>query len=117
MGEGFSCVISELLNPREPECHYVYQSEDGLERILAHGPAVDRAVHAHLRQKDAHYSTLYSPSSYVPQLPCYAHYVWAWLWVKHLLKDRASGNPRELLRMSSHDLIDDALSFHLPKSL
>ena len=118
MGEGFSCVISELLNPREPMWNYVYQSENSLARIIKHGPAVDKVVHAELRKKkNGNYGSLYNTSSYVPELPRYAHYVWAWLWATHVLKEHAGGNPRMLLKMSSKDLYDDALAFKLPKVL
>lgn len=115
LSEGFSCVLSELLNPREPVWHYVYQTEDTLARILEHGPAVDRVVHAHLRDRDASYDSLYDTGNYLPELPPYAHYVWAWLWASHLLRDLASNNPRQLLRLPAHDLVDDALSFTLPR--
>lgn len=117
MGEGFSCVVSELLHPREPIWHYTYQTEASLKQILDHGPAIDRVIHRTLRNPNAHYQQLYNPSLYRPELPRYCHYVWAWLWTSHLLKDVASGNPRRLLKMCSKDLISDALSFTLPKAL
>ncbi|MBI3558421.1 MAG: hypothetical protein HY074_19300 [Deltaproteobacteria bacterium] len=118
MGEGFSCVVSELINPHEPYWNYVYQTEDSLAQILAHGPAIDKVVHAELRKKDkGSYGSLYDTSRYVPEVPRYAHYVWAWLWASHVLKTKAGGNPRTLLRLCSKDLLDDALAFKLPKAL
>ncbi|MBI3542340.1 MAG: hypothetical protein HY075_03585 [Deltaproteobacteria bacterium] len=117
MGEGFSCVVSELLNPREDACHYVYQTEDGLSRVLEHGPAVDRAIHKILKDPKGRYQSLYNTRLYRPELPLYAHYVWAWLWVTRLLEEKAGGNPRILLNMPSHELVEHALKFKLPKAL
>ncbi len=118
MGEGFSCVVSELLNPREPIWHYVYQTEDSLAQILAHGPAVDKVVHAELRKgKKGNYNSLYDTSRYLPHVPRYAHYVWAWLWASHVLKTVAGNNPRTLLHLCSKELMTDALAFKLPKAL
>lgn len=115
MNEGFSCVVSELLVPGEDPWHYAYQSEDGLARIVAHGPAVDAVVHAELRDADGDYGRLYSTRRYGRQMPPFTHYVWAWQWVKHLLHTHTGGDPRRLVARCSKDLVDDALAFRLER--
>ncbi|MCW8140050.1 MAG: hypothetical protein KIT58_14220 [Planctomycetota bacterium] len=115
VNEGFSCVVSELLVPGEDRWHYAYQSEDDLARIVNHGPAVDAVVHAELRHPDGDYGRLYSPSRYGRSMPMFTHYVWAWQWVKRLLRTHAGGDPRRLVARCSKDLVDDALSFRLER--
>lgn len=115
MNEGFSCVVSELLVPNEDAWHYAYQSEDSLARVLEHGPAVDAVVHAELREPDGDYSRLYSPRRYGRQMPQFTHYVWAWQWVKHLLRVQAGGDARRLAGTCSKDLVADALAFKLER--
>lgn len=117
MSEGFSCVVSELLNPKEDPWNYAYQTEHSLPQILLHGPAVDHAVHAQLAKGKGEYHELYDVENYTPVLPRYAHYVWAWQWVKHLLKEIGKGDPKKLLGICSKELQNDALEFKLPKIL
>jgi hypothetical protein len=117
MNEGFACLVSELLNPNEPASHYCYQTDDSLEQIMQHGPAVDRAVHAQIGAPDGDYGMLYDTSRYVPPVARYAHYVWAWQWTKHLLKGPFKNDPRRLLHACAKDWIEDALAFRLPKEL
>lgn len=117
MGEGFSCVVSELLIPDEQPWHYAYQTEDSFKQVLVHGPAVDREIHRELKNPNGYYGSLYDTSRYRGRMPQYAHYVWAWLWARHALKTHAAGDPRRLLNMCSKDLYADALSFRLPKAL
>lgn len=111
--EGFSCAVSELLNPEEDAWHYAYQSEDDYRKILEHGPAVDKTVHAELRSRHGNYGMLYDPSRYVPRLPRYAHYVWAWRWVKHLIESQGGGQPRAVLEHCAKDFEEDALAFKM----
>ena len=113
MSEGYSCVVSEILNPKEDPWNYVYQTQDTLTQILEHGPAIDKVVHAELRRKTGRYGRLYDTTRYIPEIPRYGHYVWAWQWVKHLLKTRAGGDVKKLLSVCAKDLIDDALAFKL----
>jgi hypothetical protein len=111
IGEGFSCAISELVVPGEPAWTYAYQSQDSLARILEHGPAIDRAIWRELRDPDGDYGRLYRIK------PVFAHYVWAWQWVKRLLRERCGGDPRLLVARCSKDLVEDALVFNLPGEL
>lgn len=113
MSEGYSCVVSEILNPGEDPWNYVYQSQDSITQILEHGPAIDRVVHGEIKKRQGNYGSLYDTRKYKPELPRYCHYTWAWQWVKRLLRTRAGGDPRKLLRLCAKELIDDALSFKL----
>ncbi|MCO5170280.1 MAG: hypothetical protein M9894_28425 [Planctomycetes bacterium] len=115
MNEGYSCVVSELVVPGEDPWHYAYQSEDDLARIVEHGPAVDAVVHAELRHPDGDYGRLYAPSRYGRAMPMFTHYVWAWQWVKRLVRTQAGGDPRRLVARCSKDLVEDALSFRLER--
>jgi len=115
--EGFSCVVSEILTPGEPPWAYAYQTEDSLAQIIEHAPAIDKVVHAELKktQEKANYGRLYNVSAYIPEMPRYAHYVWAWQWVKQLLKEVAGGDPKKLVGACSKDFVDHALRFKLQR--
>lgn len=113
LSEGYSCVVSELLNPGEDPWNYVYQSQDSLTRILEHGPAIDRVMHAEIKKKHGSYGSLYDTTRYKPELPRYCHYAWAWQWAKHLLHARAGGDAKKLLGMCAKDFVEDALAFKL----
>lgn len=115
VNEGFSCAVSELLVPGEDAWHYAYQTEDSLARVLEHGPAVDAVVHGELRDPDGDYGRLYSPRRYGRGMPPFTHYVWAWQWVKRLLRDHAGGDPRRLVGRCSKDFVEDALGFRLER--
>lgn len=115
VNEGLACVVSELLVPGQEPWHYAYVTEDELARIVAHGPAVDAVVHAELRDPDGDYGRLYSRRRYGRNMPTFTHYVWAWQWVKHLLRTHAGGDPRRLVSRCSKDFVDDALSFKLER--
>lgn len=113
-GEGFSCAVSEILVPSEDRWHYAYQVREDLERILAHGDAVDRVVHAELRAgSGSDWGRLYSPSSYRPKLPVFTHYVWAWQWAKKLIREAGQGDPKRILEVCSRDWQEHALAFRL----
>lgn len=113
-GEGFSCVVSELLVPGEGKWSYAYQTEDSLALILQKGPAVDRGVKNEIRRghEKGDYSKLYNPSRYGLEVS-YAHYVWAWQWAKKALQDLAGGDPRKFVSMCSKDFVEHALEFEL----
>ena len=115
LNEGLACAVSELLNPDEDPWHYAYQEEDGLERILLHAPAVDAAIHEELRKgEQGDYGAFYSPHRYgETPLPVFTHYVWAWQWAKHLIRDLHQGDVRTLVVRCSKDLIEDALAWKL----
>lgn len=115
MNEGFSCVVSEILVPGEPEHAYCYQTDESLRFIYKHGPALDRTIHQEIA-KPAHkadYSSLYATDSYTPEMPRYAHYAWAWQWSKHVLYSHCGGDPKELVSRCSKEFIPDALAFSI----
>jgi hypothetical protein len=116
-GEGFSCAISELLVPGQPPWAYAYQTQDSLAQVLRYGPALDRRIHAEIQKAHAEseYTSLYDPDEYDAPVPPYAHYVWAWQWAKKLLRERAGGDPRKLVAVSSKELMESALEFRLEK--
>jgi hypothetical protein len=110
--EGFSCLVSELLNPDEPPWTFAYQDEDSLARILEHGPALDRVIRAELSNPKGRYGSLYDTTRYVPEMPRFAHYVWAWKWVRRLFEERGS-DPKVLLPLCSKELVEHAKAFEL----
>jgi hypothetical protein len=117
--EGLSCAVSELVVPGEPEWAYCYQDEDSLARIRRHAPALDRVIHRTLEEPEGDYGHLYDGDSYRPAMPDYAHYAWAWQWVRSLLA-REGGDPSEivggLVGRCSKDLVESARSFRLESS-
>jgi hypothetical protein len=113
MNEGLSCAVSEILVPGEGPWAYAYQDPDSLARVLEHGPAIDRVVHAELSHPDGDYGRLYNGSAYSPRQGSLAHYVWAWQWTKHVLAQHAHGDPRKLVSRCSREFVEDALRFQL----
>lgn len=112
--EGLACVVSELLNPGEDPWHYAYQEEDGLAEVLLHAAALDQGVHEELRAgPDGDYGRLYGRRRYGRPLPSFAHYVWAWQWMKHVLHDLCGGDVRALVERCSKDWVQDALTWRL----
>lgn len=112
--EGLACVVSELLNPGEDPWHYAYQEQDGLEQVLLHGPAVDKVVHEELRKgPDGDYGHLYARSRYGRAMPGFTHYVWAWQWCKHVLRDLCGGDVRAMVETCSKEWVEDALAWKL----
>ncbi len=107
MGEGFSCAVSEILVPGEEQWKYTYQSRESLEQVMNHAHHFDRVIKSELRSNDGDYGNLYGLE------PLYAHYVWAWRWVKQLIREHGDGDPRKLVGLCSKDLIDHALQFSL----
>ncbi len=113
MSEGFSCVVSEILNPNEDPSHYVYQTPESLKEVFKNAKAIDEMVHSEVQKKDGDYGKLYDVKAYKPTVPLYAHYVWAWQWVKTLLHEKYNHDPKKLLDLCSKDLIENALEFKL----
>lgn len=111
--EGFSCVISETTVPHQDPWNYAYQTQDSLAQILEHGPAVSRAIWATLKNPDANYRELYDTEIYKAPVARFAHYVWAWQWVKHLVHQYGGGDPRALISQCSKQWMQDALEFEL----
>jgi hypothetical protein len=117
--EGFSCVVSELLNPGEGAASYVYQTPESMEKVRAGRAAIDRVVHAELEHPDGDYGRLYDVSQYRPVVPRFAHYVWAWQWVKAVVAELGQGDmqkgARQFVVACSKDLLESARAFHLAK--
>lgn len=115
-GEGFSCLVSELLVPGERAWTYAYQTEASLKRALEHGPAIDRRIKQEISTPHARsdYTRLYRSSEYGKAgAPSFAQYVWGWQWTKKLLRERFGGNARAMVSTCSKELVDAALSFEL----
>jgi hypothetical protein len=111
--EGFSCAVSERLNPCDEPWHYAYQSRSTLAKILEHGAAVDKVVHEVIRTSKTGWGQMYNPSRYKPKMPQYCHYVWAWAWARSVIERQGGGDPRAVLAFPSSELVDDALAFRL----
>lgn len=111
IGEGLSCAASEILIPHQSEWEYVYQSKEGLNWINAHAKALDREVRKELKNPQGHYFHLYQTNRYGKKFPDFSHYVWAWQWVKSLLKDKV--NPKKLVSECSKIYYQDAIQFCL----
>lgn len=112
MNEGLACAVSERLVPTKESWDYCYQTEDSLAKILQHGPALDRVIHAEIEAKGGHYYHLYDTERYEPEMPSYCHYAWAWMWVRTLLAKRGL-RPQDLVPLCSKEFIADALAFRL----
>ena len=110
MGEGFSCAVSEILVPGEKLWSYAYQTPESLEAVQQRAKDLNRMIHQELRHPDGDYGHLYRIR------PAFAHYVWAWQWVKHLLKTKES-DPKKLVSRCSKDFLEDALAFEFKSSV
>ncbi len=116
-GEGFSCFVSETLNPGQPAHFYAYQDEKSFELIRQNAAAIDEVVHKTIRNPDLPYYSLYDLRRYRGPLPSYSHYVWAWQWIKSLCAKQYAGSPRAMLSVSSQEWVDSALEFRLSHAL
>ena len=115
-GEGFSCAISEMLVPSDQPWRYSYQDEASYKKIRLNAAAVDTTVHSEISAgKEGDWGALYNATNYKPRLPLFTHYLWGWEWARHLIRDRAGGDPSKLINLCSKDLVADALSFRLPQ--
>lgn len=112
--EGFSCAVSEILVPGGPPGGYAYQTDESLALVLENAGAVNDAVHRELaRGDDGDYAQLYAAGRSGPASSPYAHYVWAWQWVKRLIADKGAGDARRLVTISSKAFREHALAFRL----
>lgn len=115
--EGFACVVSEAIHPTpNAPWRHVYQSAESWRSLSQAGrlAAIDRKVHAVLRDPARHHQEFYDVSSYGDvELPMFAHYVWAWAWAKSL-SDRPL---TEVVGRASRDRLESALAFRLEKFL
>lgn len=109
VGEGFSCAVSELLVPGEAPWRYAYQNEQSLKLVQKHAKEMDRIIHQEIKNPNGDYGSLYGIR------PNFAHYVWAWQWVKQVLKTHADHDPRKLVTLCSKELVQSALEFQLSK--
>jgi hypothetical protein len=114
--EGIACAISEVLVPGQDPWKYCYQNEETFRYVIENGHAVDREIRKELSSPNGDWSRWYNGARYRPEMPDYAHYVWAWVWVRTLLRDFAGGDPKKLIGLCSKDLIESALSFELNRS-
>ncbi len=111
--EGIACAISEALVPGQDPWKYCYQNEETFRYVIENSKAVDREIYRELSSPDGNWGSWYNGSRYKPEMPDYAHYVWAWIWVRTLLREHAGGDPRQLIGQCSKDFISHALSFEL----
>lgn len=117
MNEGYSCVVSEILNPGHPPHLFTYQSKDSFEKIMEVASGVDRVIHAGIKMPGFSYREWYHTEKYVPEVARFAHYVWAWAWVKNLVHTEFGGDARKLAGECSKNWIDHALEFKLNLSM
>lgn len=106
MGEGFSCTVSEALVPGEAPWRYCYQDAASYAQILQEKDRVNESIHRAIRDQ-VPYHELYRVT------PQFAHYAWAHLWTKALLKEKFDGKIEEMVKASSRDFVDHALNFNL----
>ena len=108
-GEGFSCAVSEILVPGEAPWSYTYQTEKSLAQVYKKSAELDRIIKQEMVNPNGDYSGLYGIR------PVFSQYVWGNEWVKQLLRDHASDQPRNLVDRSSKGFLPDALVFKLNK--
>lgn len=125
MSEGFSCVVSELVNPIngregcEGPWSYCYQTRESYAQIAAQAEQLDVRVHreltAEMNGEEAHFRTLYDLTTYSAEFAPFAHYAWAFHWVRDLVyrHPSAKGEIDASLWVGkcSKDLVDDAKKF------
>jgi hypothetical protein len=115
--EGFSCAVSEILVPTKDTWHYSYQEEKDVAFLLKHAKGLNTRIHQEIKKdqvnKGGDYSSLYWTSRYVPQMPDFSHYYWAWKWVNQVIQDFGGGDPRKVVSRTSKDFIEHALNFNL----
>ena len=106
-GEGFSCVVSELLVPGEPAWKYTYQSAESLRLVKKRSRELDLAIKAEITDKYGDYGRLYSIR------PLFSQYVWGYEWVKKILMEEALGDAKNLVARCSGDFMNSALDYRL----
>lgn len=110
-GEGFSCLISELLVPSEPPEYYAYQTQASFDRIRRGAEFLDRAIHSEVKSTRGDYGNLYGLD------PIFSHYVWAWQWMKHLYEIEFSRDAKKMVKTPSKEWLNHALAFELKGKL
>jgi hypothetical protein len=113
MGEGLSCVVSEILVPNENPWNYVYQTQSGLAHVLERAAVLDSEIKKELLDPNGHYFRLYNSSRYGKNMPHYCHYVWAWQWVKTLVRENSQLGLSGIVSKSSKHFLKHALEFQL----
>jgi hypothetical protein len=109
--EGFACVVSECLNPGLEHFRYVYQNAQSFERLLEHAPAINRRIHRALHLQES-YRHLYRVDDYqAPGLPPFAHYTWAWQWMRAVVEKFGAGDPTRIVAACSKDWLAHAKAF------
>ena len=68
-------------------------------------------MHRELEDSKGHYRNLYDTTGYGVKADWFVHYVWAWHWARHLIKDFAGGDPKLLVGKCSKEFYQDALKF------
>ncbi len=107
LGEGFSCLVSEILIPNEDKWKYTYQSRESLELVYQEREMLNRIIKKEIRDLDGDFGVFYGID------PVFSHYVWSAEWVRTLLRDHADGDPKKLVARCSKDFIEHALKFNL----
>jgi hypothetical protein len=107
--EGFACLVSEDLNPNQPASKYTYQTAESFQMALTNADSIDATVKRAI--EGGHYRELYDTEQYAVGTPRFAHYIWAWQWVKSLHKRGLSF--AALTKEGSATWITDALQFRL----
>lgn len=107
--EGYSCLVSEVLNPDQPAAKYTYQTAASFAIAMQNADSIDAAVRRALT--GGHYRELYDTEQYAVGTPRFAHYIWAWQWVKSLHEKGLS--VQALAREGSQAWVTDALQFSL----
>jgi hypothetical protein len=115
--EGFSCAVSEILVPSDRPWDYAYQKSDNMPYLLKHIKTWNERIHLEIQRDQKNngsdYSSLYRVSQLNPAMPPYSHYYWAWQWTKQLLKERAGGDPKNLVGVCAKDFVEHALAYNL----
>jgi hypothetical protein len=108
--EGLSCLISEILNPGQNPEHYVYQTAESYQTVQVNRASVNETVHATI--ENGHYRELYNVNNYQAGTPRFAHYVWAWRWLKHL-HEKEGHSIQALAQAPAKNFLESALRFQL----
>lgn len=106
--EGLSCLISEIENPGQHPARYTYQTEDSYDFIRKHSKGISHAIHAIVL--NGHYRTLYRNEGFPDDSPRYAHYVWAWQWLRDL-HFKKGYSIEKLIEMPSTEVAEEATRF------
>lgn len=101
LGEGLSCLVSELLVPGARPRDYVFQTELGFVKILENKGLINSVIQEALGDPQYGYRGLYNLDLYQNLIPPFGHYYWAWQWTRTIFADQFHSNPKEILNTSS----------------